>query len=196
MHNLVNYTQVWANKHCLLSTIRVSLGQVCTVHTSVSMCIYGIGSQLTTNIHGCLSCHGHMLNTCLSYEFAVLQKELINPVQVLLPYMQQMANLADLCLDSAYTQIRIDISAYAKLAYTEVWFLLIKMWFHWWTYSDFLITLHSLMPIIVTLEKILEFTSHTYIISVYPWNQYMNDQYNLFRKCINGNHLRHRMISS
>jgi len=29
-----------------------------------------------------------MLNTCLSYEFAVLQKELINPVQVLLPYMQ------------------------------------------------------------------------------------------------------------
>ena len=41
MHNLVNYTQVWANKHCLLSTIR---GQVCTVHMSVSMCIYGIGS--------------------------------------------------------------------------------------------------------------------------------------------------------
>ena len=46
-----------------------------------------------------------------------------------------------------------------------------------------LVTLHSLMSIIVTLEKILEFTSHTYIISVYPWQPRQNDWYNFFRKC-------------
>ena len=56
----------------------------------------------------------------------------------------------------------------------------------------------------VTLEKILEFTSHTYVIFVYPWQPIHDRLVQLLPKvylyyhylCINGNHLRHRMINS